>query len=359
MSRPSVLKAFWIAIRRSPRDRRARGLLVYLVAFGGAFLFYLIILGVWIAVTYFPRLAWSLPGLASVIGLFLLIIATLGVAVSVGLWSFYSLKSLLLRKLHCFQEHRQQYLDKALTRSLYREAALIGVLLRRLSSERAMEKELPPEIQVTTRRFLLDQLQTLGLRESLGPELLDVLLAPDGHWSMELKHRAEFAWELFDVLRWELGLGELRPLTSLPKYNFADAAALLAVEAPDKLVAKPSWDIRPWRDGSERFFHRCAAELLARRELQHAEESDVLQAIEAREQVIDEGYTADYLVGAQTITELPTPLLWSFTLRAHRRAEALKLLVDVTSGEANPSTLRALYAQQFRLNETSDLGTEH
>lgn len=335
-------KALWIALRRFHRDSHARKnflrlILSLILAFAG--------IG-W----YVAQVLWLSRGdrLTTIT-----VLATLLVMAALGIGG----------AVHFRWEERKQNREnpavpEEMRSAIFREAALLAILLRRLSSERLMEKELPPEIEVITRRVLLDQLQVLELRESLEPVLLDVLLAPDGHWNAGLKHNAEIAWETFEVLRWELGLGELRSLTSLPKYSVEDAIGLLNVKSPEKLVPKPSWDIRPYRDQSERFFHRCVAELMARRELQQAEEDHVLEAIEAREQIIEKGYAADYLIGAQTVTELGTELLWFLTMRAHRRTEALKLLVDVTAGEADPNTLRTLFTRQFLAPEGVNLPTE-
>lgn len=102
----------------------------------------------------------------------------------------------------------------------------------------------------------------------------------------------------------------MRPLTSLPKYDVADTVALLATKTRESLVAKPSWDIRLLRDEATHFLHRCSAELLARRELHDMNEADVLEAVKVR----------------------------------------------VTSGEAEPRTLRSLYTHQFRIAETDREG---
>ncbi len=41
--------------------------------------------------------------------------------------------------------------------AIFREACLLAALLIRLSSERAMEKEIPPEIEIITRRNVIDR----------------------------------------------------------------------------------------------------------------------------------------------------------------------------------------------------------
>jgi hypothetical protein len=74
--------------------------------------------------------------------------------------------------------------------AIHREACLVAVVLERLANERyVQEGELLPGIQITTRRVLLARLTKLQLRERLETWLNDLLLAPDGHWSDQQKHR--------------------------------------------------------------------------------------------------------------------------------------------------------------------------
>jgi hypothetical protein len=231
--------------------------------------------------------------------------------------------------------------------SIYRETCLLATLLERLGSEVAMEKEFPPDIKVITRRILLDQLTQLKLRDDLEPWLLDVLLAPDGHWSSELKARAMPAWECLAALRWVIGIADLRALTVNPKYNISDVRSIIDVKKPEKLNVLPPWDIRPARDAADLFFSRCWAELTARRELENLSEEDVSKALEARETIQSDGYTGDYLVGAMTVSELPSPTLWFLTVRAYNRWRTLSLMVDITSAEKAMTELRSLFAQFF------------
>lgn len=240
-----------------------------------------------------------------------------------------------------------------LKNAIFQEAQLLAILLKRFASEQGMEKVLPEGMEVITRRVVLNRLNELGLRDDLAPWLLDILLAPDGHWSRELKQKASYAPELLEVFRWELGLGKLRSLTTIPKYDVADAEAQLSL-TPEALTAKASWDIRPERNATDRFFARCWSELIARREIGDVNESDVQRAIEARESILEEGYTKDYLVGASTITEISSPLLWFLASRAYHRCKALSLLVEITTGEAAPSRLRGLIEDEFRLRPEQD-----
>ena len=65
-------------------------------------------------------------------------------------------------------------------RAVFLEAYLLATLLERAGSERAMEKELPSEIEVVTRRVLLDRLKDMNLLDGLEQELSQPFLAPEG-----------------------------------------------------------------------------------------------------------------------------------------------------------------------------------
>lgn len=249
------------------------------------------------------------------------------------------------------QERSHPSVPTELRQALFREAILLGTLLERLASEVAMEKELPSSIRIITRRVMLDRIENHGLRHDLKPWQLDLLLAPDGQWTAEQKEKALGAWESFAVLNWVLGLGELRGLTLQPEYSLEAVNALCTLPDSQQLRVLPAWDIRPARDAASKFFNRCWAELLARKEVPGAEDADVNRALDARESIASEGYLRDYLIGARTIPELETPLIWILAQRAYRRWELLSLLVPILSEEQSVARIRTFLAQFFTSSE--------
>lgn len=322
----------WIALRRAPRDHHARRNLLRLLLS---------------CLPFFAYLGWYVFFIHGA----LVDLGRDGLLVMVCSAGFGVLLTLIIA-------YRQRSEDRAYDRdnpavateiklSIYRETCLLATLLERLGSEVGMEKGFPPNITVITRRILLDRLTQLKLRDDLEPWLLDVLLAPDGHWSAELKAHAMAAWECLATLRWVLGIAELRGLTLNPKYNISDARSVIDVKKPEKLNVLPAWDIRPARDAADLFFSRCWAELTTRREIENLSEEDISRALEARETIQSEGYMGDYLVGAMTVSELPRPTLWFLTVRAYNRWRTLSLMVDVTSAEKPITELRNLFAQFF------------
>lgn len=327
-------RAVWVALRRAPRDRNARRNLLRLLLS---------------CLPFFAYLGWYVFFIHGV-----LVDLGRGGLLVMGCSAGFTVLLVLLA-------YRQRSEERAYDREnptvatevklgIYRETCLLATLLERLGSEVGMEKELPPEVTVITRRVLLDRLTQLNLRHDLEPWLLDILLAPDGHWPAELKTHAMPAWECFAALFWVIGIGELRDLTFDPKYNISEARSVLGVRRPQKLKVLPSWDIRPARDAADLFFSRCWAELMARREIQNLSEEDISKALETRESIQSEGYTGDYVVGVMTVSELPSPTLWLLTVRAYNRWRTLSLIVDITSAEKPITELRALFAEFFTIH---------
>jgi hypothetical protein len=329
---PQTLRALWIALRRAPRDSHARKIFLRL-----SFSFALI-------AAFIGTYVYMLHGFSSEYGLGQTVLVLIPGAIVFLIVAAVTVKQRLDEQA---QERDSPWVPQALKLALYREACLLAILLERLGSEAALEKEVPPGVNVITRRVLLDRLASVGLRENLDPWLLDLLLAPDGHWTAEQKRRATPAWECLAVLRWTLGIGVLRGLTINPRYNISDARSLFSIKKPTGLNVLPPWELRPARDAARVFFQRCWLELLARNQVSKAAEEDIARALEVREEIQEAGYTGDYLVGAQTVPELDTQLLWFVTLRAWNRAEVLTLLVDLTAGDAPPEKLRRFLAHYF------------
>lgn len=334
-------KALWVAIRRSRRDSRARKNLLRLLS---SLLFVALYLSWYFF--YFRGLLTTdrLTGLTA-LGVLFFMVFLITYSAAQQKWEKWK------------QDRDDPAVEPNVKIALHREACLLAILLERLGSEIGMEKEIPPEIEVITRRVQLELLNTLHLRDNLDPFLLDVLLAPDGHWPQELKSRAHNAWECLAVLRWALGLGELRPLTSDPKYGYDCSQSVLAVKNSSKLNVLAAWDIRPARNETDIFFSRCWSELIARREISETSDQDVAQALEKRSRIEAEGYAADYLIGSQTIPELPSPFLWVAVIRAYNRWQMLSVLIEITSGEKPVSVLRSLLAQFFSISRSDETKT--
>lgn len=336
LTQAGTWRGLWVALRRSSRDSHARWLLLRFglslaVCFG------------WIWAEWF-----QFRGLLHADPFFFLIF--FGVVVLIG-GTLVAISRLNERRERNQMEAVEPSVDPQIKRALFRETFILASLLIRSASERGMEKELPPTIEVITRRSLIERLRSRGLLEGMQPVVRDLLLSPDGHWTEEQKCQVETLWESFEVLAHVLGLVDLSDLSQRPSYNLAVAHKVLAVRKPESLAAHPSWDLRPVRDITENWLNRCVVEIVARGEYTEANEEMSKEASYARERIQAGGYTGDLLVGAETISEVPRKVLWVLAHRTMRRIKTLRIAVDVVSGEQPAEKVRELIAKAFAVSQ--------
>ena len=238
-------------------------------------------------------------------------------------------------------ERTSPAVSKDVKKAVFLEAVLVGALLDRLDSERFLhEKELPPNIEITTRRVLLDWLSRLGMREDLEPWLNDLLLAQDGHWTQEQMNRVGEIWEYFEALRWVMGMEKLRRINVPPKFTGKYAAGLVSIRKLSKLRFVPPWDVRLAREQADAFFSRCWYELAARGEIDGATEEEIQQARAIHATFEKNCYQGDYRIGAYFVPSVASPVITVHMHSAWRRWAALSLMVEVLGGNLPPSRLR-------------------
>ncbi len=325
MFRRSAWQSLWVAVLRSPKDQRARQKLRSLILLIARIAYI-------VGVVIFAFYAAAKESFSVALVQTAFYVALFG---GVGLYAWWS-----ERRDARLAEETSPAVPKALKLAIYREAYLLATLLERAGSERALEKEIPSKFEVITRRVLIDRLRDSGMMERLERQFLDLLLAPDGHWTEKEKQLVEQMWEFLAVMGWALGLSELRPLALTPEYKLSLAAQIIEAREPEGLHFLASWDIRPERDQTDEFFVRCWAELISRGEINSENAEEVVKI--CSEMQAQRGFD-DYLVGTQTISELPSETLYLAALRTYRRGEILRQLVEILCGEAPVDDLRGLF----------------
>ncbi len=318
----------WVAIRRARRDTRARAYLLRIFAmvfFAGysVVLIFAFVSGLGADSTFF-------------------------VVAGIVLICFVSV--LAIHKWRDRQEARSASPAVApeLQREMQKEALLIAILLIRAGSERMMEKELPPEVEVITRRAQRERLMQLALWDDLPAAMKDLLLLPNGHWTDRQKWAAESCWEYFSVLRWVVRLDDsLRTLDRPPVYDLAKAREVVhSFEAWQPGDTLAPWDLRPWRAQAGYHLGRLWTEAVARGLLQEGIEPDQReQALRSKREIDADGASTDLLIDAQTVSELSNPQLWFLLRMAHRRWEILNFLVDWLSKDDPGEGLRQIWSK--------------
>jgi hypothetical protein len=320
-----------IAIRRARRDARARIFLRWFVRN--------IALALWRALA-------ALLFIAALIAVFEKKIALVDAIIV----SVCGLAVFLIHKWRDRQdaESAAPFATPAVQQEMHRELFLLATLLIRAGSERLMEKELPPEIEITTRQAQRDRLIQHGLWDELPAAMRDLLLLPNGHWSSDQKLAAESCWEYFLVLRWVLRQDEsLRSLQYGPSYNLAKASEVVdrfgSWQPGDTLAP---WDLRPFRDEADYHFGRLWTEAVARGLLQQGIEPEQRKETLRIKALIDaNGASTDLLINTQTVSELSDPQLWFLARVTHRRWEILNFLINWLAKGDPQDGLRQLWSR--------------
>jgi hypothetical protein len=291
-------RSYWIALRRSGKDRRAR-VFVFKIAF--AFLYFVMY------VVIFYLLPLRERGAAGLFGFYGLIFTSGGIA-------FF-----MLRRSHRKQDELLHYpltglnpreppaadISPVVRGYLQERAVIIASLLARAASEIHIERhELPSGAEVLTRQIQNAILRRKGLWDKLEPVEAELVSAADGRWSVEQQNNATKWCEQLRLLRWTLGIdAELMPLAHFPKVDFSLTRELLdeRLTFPVRTAIRKSWDLRVERDGALQYAARIVAELKGRalitNEAQLDDWADRLRAESL-------GASKDYLAGSKTIGEL-------------------------------------------------------
>lgn len=192
--RSNFWKLYWTALRRSLRDRRARGVILKVSAV-------LVVCLLWFVI--------SLPFLP---------LALLCVV-------FY-IPTLLLRRLLLpgdFIRNEGPGASPEVRRYLEERASIIASLLARGGSEIGLKHAtIAPGTEVITRQIQNKFLKDAGLWTKLERPELDLVSCPDGAWTAE--HRGQVtSWsEQLRLLRWTLRIdAEITPLALFPKVDYS------------------------------------------------------------------------------------------------------------------------------------------
>jgi hypothetical protein len=331
MALPALFKretwsVFWILVRRAPRDRRARVALFRFLLAGLVVLAAIAYYGVLIRVFLFDSF-----------GLILALALLAG-----AMFFFFARKWTERYDFIQLNKVLPPVVDVDVRDAVFREACLLAALLQRAGSERAMEQGVAPDVEVITRRVVLEELRSHNLLEGLDANPRELLFAPDGSWSEEQKRTVQSNWEFLAALRWALSLdASLLSISLPPEYRSEMASGVLKTLNLAELKMLPPWEMRMERDRVTHLFVRCQVELAARDEWTEATPEAQQDARRIKAEIDASPDQGDFLVGVNTVSELDLPSLWSCAIRSYRRQQMLRLLVEVSGGELPPLALHS------------------
>lgn len=317
-----------IALRRAHKDQRARKLL-------GSILLWLVslaappvlVIGAAAAAVVAPE---SVGGLAICIGL------TIGFVIR-------ALRTLAKRDAQL--DRTAQEVPLAVRQNVFRTTYWLANLMRRCESEFALLKEMPPNIEIVTRRLMLDRLKAQGIWEEIPLVVRELLLKPDGHWTGSERNNVADKFEFLACLRWIARKDSVLAVLALaPAYKGVHAQEISADTDwfhNELTVAPMQIDAHLKRTGG--FLERCAREGIARG-LFPADEDKRQHAVEQNRKMDARARAEDWLVGSRTVGEIDDQELRRVHRRALLRFRLLRSVLEEMTSGAPKETLHDLIA---------------
>lgn len=229
-------------------------------------------------------------------------------------------------------------------------ALLYAVLVDRAGSERFLkEKELPPGMEVTSRRLHMDVLRSFNLWDRLSRNDRDAIMMADGAWDWEKINRFATGIEPLRLLRWILRL-EFR-LPTIGQHLTGDfSIAHEIVVNPERLrqgrALVEDASVRVARDDARNTLLRCIAESITRGYQQAEDEKTAAWARQVSEE-LSGNQNADFLLGNELVSEANRDRLAWATALANIRTEFLSAVLELLdSGRAPEGQLTSIFAEQ-------------
>jgi hypothetical protein len=215
-----------------------------------------------------------------------------------------------------------------------------AVMLDRAGSELFVQrKELPPNVEIVSRRTHIDLLRRTGLWDKLSPADREAIMIADGHWDPETVQRVSLAMEPFRLIRWLLRVDFYLPVVGKQaKADFGLSHEI--VLAPEKLLASreligpEGLDIalRSARD----YFYRCFAESIHRGYATSSNGDSARWASEIVTRLSGRQHD-DLTIGTKLVSEADEDeILWTMT-QSHARMTFLTWITSLVNEARQPT----------------------
>lgn len=338
LSQKSVWKEFWLSVKRAHKDRRARRQLAWLtlvvallVLVGIVLLVYVVLLvgtgSIFFAPLVIPLLWWIRRGAKKDF-------EPMNIAPQAG-------------QVHAkVVEARQQRL-----RSYFADLGLLyAVLVDRAGSERFLkEKELPPGMEVTSRRTHMEVLRTGGLWDRTAGKDREAIMIPDGGWAWEQINRYATGIEPLRLLRWILRVDFRLPTVGQHLAGDFSVAHEIVVD-PQRL--RRSSDLieedalRDARDDARTTLLRCFAEGISRG-YETAENEQTAEWARNLSEQLQGNQDEDFLLGENLVSEATREQLGWATALANIRTNFLSMTLDLLEGGRPPDgQIASIFAEE-------------
>ena len=309
-------KSYWIALRRSAKDKRARSMSLK-ITFGFIFLA--------------AYAVYIFIAVRNAVGFYIIIFGAGAIAAILMRRWHRKQDELLNTSLTGGPSHQQDRSDALPQVRAYLEkrVQIVASLLARGSSELYLQHHHPAAgLEVVTRQIQNSMLRERGLWGDLEPHEAELASVADGCWSVEQQNQVPMWCEQLRILRWVLRVDtELVALAHFPVLDlFLSREVLQPGRTPVvKPLLKP-WDLRNEREVAGGYAARVIAELRARGFLRDNALPEGW-ADEFRARFV--GDSTDLLAGTKTISELDDNALRNLGLFAVARERYCAYLVDL------------------------------
>ena len=322
----SVWRELWVNVKRAHKDRRARrqlgflslwiGLLVLLVVAAIAYVAFLIGTGSFFFLPFvIPVLWWLRRGEKK---------------------EFQTLRIAPAARV----DSRVVEPNLVVVRSWLADLALLyAVLVDRTGSERFLkEKELPPGMEVTSRRVHMDLLRASGMWDRLAMKDREAIMMPDGNWDWERINLFATGIEPLRLLRWALRIDFRLPTIGQQLWGDFGIAHELVVD-PERLRRGSDLIdtdlVKTSRDDARTTLLRCIAEAISRG-YEVAENEETAAWAKRVSEELAGNQSEDFLLGDNLVSEAsPEQLGWATTL-ANIRTEFLTMVLEFLEGSLTP-----------------------
>jgi hypothetical protein len=334
----SVWRELWLSVKRAHKDRRARRRLGFVSLWAGLLLLFVVA-----AIGY----------LAVLIGTGSIFFAPFVIPV---LWwirrrskrDFEPMS--IAPQAATINAHADAARDAA-ARSWLADLMLVyAVLVDRAGSERFLkEKELPANVEVTSRRVHMEILRSAGLWERMALKDRDVVMMPDGAWAWEQINRYATGIEPLRLLRWILRIDFRLPTVGQQLSGDFGIAHEIVVD-PDRIRRGnqliDTETVRTSRDDARTTLFRCFAEAISRG-YQEAQDEKTADWAKGIAEELAGNQDEDFLLGDNLVSEASREQLGWATALANIRTDFLSMVLELLeTGQPPDECPASIFAEE-------------
>lgn len=227
---------------------------------------------------------------------------------------------------------------------------LYAVLLDRAGSERFLkENELPPGMEVTSRRTQMEVLRAWDVWDRVSSKDREAIMMPDGAWDWGMINRYATGIEPLRLLRWVLRL-EFRLPTIGQQLTGDFSIAHEIVVDPERLRRSSELvedsAVRSARDDARNTLLRCIAEAISRGYQVAADENTAAWAKQVSEE-LSGNQDEDFLLGNELVSEASRERLGWATALANIRTNFLSDVLEMLdTGRPPEGSLESIFSEE-------------